>query len=142
MIFVIFATRKCSYLRAMLGTTHGDQRKRERDSHEVELPAPRSVRIGVGRRRAMRRLADASAVVSTLDKLAVWSRSGSLSPMTFGLACRTIEMTEACGDEIFSPPGTISRIENFTSDFGTIVTMYCSDGGEGAPGAATGPSSP
>ncbi|WP_374467523.1 NADH-quinone oxidoreductase subunit B family protein [Ferrovibrio sp.] len=40
-------------------------------------------------------LADKGVVISTLDKLANWARSGSMWPMTFGLACCGVEMIHA-----------------------------------------------
>ncbi len=40
-------------------------------------------------------LADKGFVVSTLDKLVNWARTGSLWPMTFGLACCAVEMIHA-----------------------------------------------
>src|SRR3546814_6112236 len=40
-------------------------------------------------------LADKGVVISTLDKLANWARTGSMWPMTFGLACCGVEMFHA-----------------------------------------------
>ena len=40
-------------------------------------------------------LADKGYVVSQLDKLVTWARTGSLWPMTFGLACCAVEMMQA-----------------------------------------------
>jgi NADH-quinone oxidoreductase subunit B len=39
-------------------------------------------------------LADKGFLVAQLDKLSAWARSGSMWPMTFGLACCAIEMMQ------------------------------------------------
>jgi NADH-quinone oxidoreductase subunit B len=40
-------------------------------------------------------LADKGFIVSRVDKLVNWARTGSLWPMTFGLACCAVEMIHA-----------------------------------------------
>ncbi len=41
------------------------------------------------------RLADKGFVTTSLDELITWARTGSLMPMTFGLACCAVEMMQA-----------------------------------------------
>ena len=43
-------------------------------------------------RRVTDELSDKGFIVAQMDKLAAWAQSGSLWPMTFGLACCAVEM--------------------------------------------------
>ena len=61
---------------------------------DVAAGAP--VPAGAGQDAVIRRisdeLSDKGFVVASMDKLAAWAQTGSLWPMTFGLACCAIEM--------------------------------------------------
>jgi NADH-quinone oxidoreductase subunit B len=74
-------------------------------SNAMQNTAPQTTQAGTGQtfgtdqdafyKGLSDELADKGVVVSTLDKLANWARTGSMWPMTFGLACCGVEMIHA-----------------------------------------------
>ncbi len=61
-------------------------------SSPLETPLPPGAQQDALLRRVTDDLQDKGFVVAQLDKLVNWARSGSLWPMTFGLACCAVEM--------------------------------------------------
>jgi len=58
----------------------------------VSAPVPPGARQAEILARVSDELADKGFIVAQMDKLAAWAQTGSLWPMTFGLACCAIEM--------------------------------------------------
>ncbi|HEY1721310.1 MAG TPA: NADH-quinone oxidoreductase subunit B family protein [Magnetospirillaceae bacterium] len=63
----------------------------------IETPATITGTDGheLGARIVAEELNDKGFVISNVDKLVNWARSGSIWPMTFGLACCAVEMMQA-----------------------------------------------
>ena len=58
----------------------------------VSGPLPPGPDLDAALKAVADELSDKGFVVAQLDKLASWARTGSLWPMTFGLACCAVEM--------------------------------------------------
>ncbi len=61
----------------------------------IDTPAPLQPGHDAGARIVAQELQDKGFVLSTVDSLVNWARSGSIWPMTFGLACCAVEMMQA-----------------------------------------------
>ncbi len=59
---------------------------------EIQAPLPAGPEQDAVLRAVTGELEDKGFVIAQFDKLAAWARSGSLWPMTFGLACCAVEM--------------------------------------------------
>lgn len=71
-------------------------------------------------------LEDKGFVVAQLDKLAAWAQSGSLWPMTFGLACCAVEMMHtACSRYDLDRFGMVFRPSPRQSDVMIVAGTLC-----------------
>ncbi|RDD62161.1 NuoB/complex I 20 kDa subunit family protein [Ferruginivarius sediminum] len=71
-------------------------------------------------------LSDKGFVVAQLDKLSAWARSGSLWPMTFGLACCAVEMMQtACSRYDLDRFGTVFMASPRQSDVMIVAGTLC-----------------
>ena len=59
---------------------------------DMEKPLPPGPTQDAVLARATQQLQDKGFLIAQMDKLAGWAQSGSLWPMTFGLACCAVEM--------------------------------------------------
>jgi NADH-quinone oxidoreductase subunit B len=65
-------------------------------------------------------------LLSKLDDLVAWGRSGSMWPMTFGLACCAVEMMHAaCSRYDFDRFGTVFRPSPRQSDVMIVAGTLC-----------------
>jgi NADH-quinone oxidoreductase subunit B len=71
-------------------------------------------------------LEDKGFIVAQLDKLAAWAQSGSLWPMTFGLACCAVEMMHtACSRYDLDRFGMVFRPSPRQSDVMIVAGTLC-----------------
>src|ERR1700722_1415569 len=69
---------------------------------------------------------DKGFVVASLDKLVNWARTGSLWPMTFGLACCAVEMMHAAASRYdMDRFGVIFRASPRQSDLMIVAGTLC-----------------
>lgn len=69
---------------------------------------------------------DKGFVVAQVDKLAAWAQSGSLWPMTFGLACCAVEMMHtACSRYDLDRFGAVFRPSPRQSDVMIVAGTLC-----------------
>ena len=84
-------------------------------ARDTVLPAGRAQEALVA--RLGEEVADKGFVVAQMDKLAAWAQTGSLWPMTFGLACCAIEMMHsACARYDLDRFGVVFRPSPRQSD--------------------------
>src|SRR3984957_3055995 len=76
--------------------------------------------------QAFSEINDKGFVVASLDKLVNWARSGSLWPMTFGLACCAVEMMQAAASRYdMDRFGVVFRPSPRQSDVMIVAGTLC-----------------
>jgi NADH-quinone oxidoreductase subunit B len=76
--------------------------------------------------RVMEEFNDKGFVVASLDKLVNWARTGSLWPMTFGLACCAVEMMQAAASRYdMDRMGLVFRPSPRQSDVMIVAGTLC-----------------
>jgi NADH-quinone oxidoreductase subunit B len=76
--------------------------------------------------RATEELTEKGFLVAQLDKLSAWAQSGSLWPMTFGLACCAVEMMHAaCSRYDLDRFGTVFMASPRQSDVMIVAGTLC-----------------
>jgi NADH-quinone oxidoreductase subunit B len=71
-------------------------------------------------------LADKGYIVAQLDKLITWARTGSMWPMTFGLACCAVEMMHAYAARYdLDRLGVVPRASPRQSDVMIVAGTLC-----------------
>ena len=78
-------------------------------------------------------ISDKGFIVAQMDKLAAWAQTGSMWPMSFGLACCAVEMMHtACSRYALDRFGLVFRpmsdscisFSNFVTEYETPVFVY------------------
>ena len=92
----------------------------------VGQPLPRGVEQDLVLKQATDDLQDKGFIVANLDKLAAWAQSGSLWPMSFGLACCAVEMMHtACSRYDLDRFGAVFRPSPRQSDVMIVAGTLC-----------------
>ena len=68
-------------------------------------------------------------VTTTVDKVVNWTRTGSLWPMTFGLACCAVEMMHAGAILLHSVPALRKVYDQMAEPRWVISMGSCANGG-------------
>ncbi|WP_421709863.1 NuoB/complex I 20 kDa subunit family protein [Algihabitans sp.] len=89
-------------------------------------PLPRGAEQDLVLKQATDDLQDKGFIVANLDKLAAWAQSGSLWPMSFGLACCAVEMMHtACSRYDLDRFGAVFRPSPRQSDVMIVAGTLC-----------------
>ena len=96
------------------------------DQTSAELLAENADHGGETPRLLGERVAEEGFVVTQLNKLVSWARSGSLWPMSFGLACCAVEMMHsACSRYDLDRFGVVFRPSPRQSDVMIVAGTLC-----------------
>ena len=89
-------------------------------------PLPRGAEQDLVLKQATDDLQDKGFIVANLDKLAAWAQSGSLWPMSFGVACCAVEMMHtACSRYDLDRFGAVFRPSPRQSDVMIVAGTLC-----------------
>jgi len=92
----------------------------------MDKPLPPGPDLNAVLVRATQQLQDKGFLLTQADKLAGWAQSGSLWPMTFGLACCAIEMMHtACSRYDMDRFGMVFRPSPRQSDVMIVAGTLC-----------------
>ena len=95
-------------------------------SPNTEIPMPPGAEQDALLTNVMGELDDKGFVVANLDKLVNWARSGSLWPMSFGLACCAVEMMQAAASRYdMDRFGVVFRPSPRQSDVMIVAGTLC-----------------
>src|SRR3546814_2837967 len=83
-------------------------------------PLPPGTQQDAALARVAQEVSDKGFVLAQMDKLAAWAQSGSLRPMTFGLACCAVEMMQTAASRYDLDRFGIVRSEEHTSELQSL----------------------